>query len=120
MFNGQTVQHGQSITAYLQSTDPAGDSCAPESRTCSNGVLSGSHTYATCQAASAAPTNVQAVLGAPGTGQATVSWTPSFTSGTSALAGYTVAGGGSGCTAGPGDSSCVVTGLTNGTAYTLP
>ena len=119
MFNGQTVQHGQSITAYLQSTAPAGDSCVPESRTCSNGVLSGSHTYATCQAAPAAPTNVQAVLGAPGTGQATVSWTPSATSATSALAGYTVAGGGSGCTAGPGDSSCVVTGLANGTAYSF-
>jgi hypothetical protein len=119
VFNGQTVQHGQSITAYLQSTAPAGDSCVPESRTCSNGVLSGSHTYATCQAAPAAPTNVQAVLGAPGTGQATVSWTPSATSATSALAGYTVAGGGSGCTAGPGDSSCVVTGLANGTAYSF-
>jgi hypothetical protein len=69
--------------------------------------------------APAAPTDVQAVLGAPGTGQATVSWTPSATSGTSALAGYTVAGGGSGCAAGPGDSSCVVTGLANGTAYSF-
>lgn len=65
-----------------------------------------------------APTNVQAQLGAPGSGQATVSWTPGASSGSSAWAGYAVTGG-NGCNAGPGDSSCTVSGLVNGTAYSF-
>ena len=68
--------------------------------------------------APAAPSNVQALLGAPGSGQATVSWTASASSGSSALLGYAVTGG-SGCNAGPSASSCTVSGLANGAAYTF-
>ena len=61
----------------------------------------------------AAPTNVTAT---PGNGSATVSWTasPGATS-------YTVTGspGGQTCTATAPSTSCVVSGLTNGTSYTF-
>ncbi len=45
---GGTIAHGASVTAY-SSSSPA-DSCSSysETRTCSNGVLSGSNTYQTC------------------------------------------------------------------------
>ncbi|WP_051237383.1 IPTL-CTERM sorting domain-containing protein [Ottowia thiooxydans] len=70
--------------------------------------------------APAAPTNVQAALGLPGSGQASVSWTAPASSGSSALTGYTVSGSPSGgCTAGPGQTSCVVAGLVSGTAYSF-
>ena len=45
-FGSQTLSHGQSITAYLQS---GGGSCDSESRTCRNGALSGSFLYSSCQ-----------------------------------------------------------------------
>lgn len=63
-----------------------------------------------------APTNVVATAGNT---QATVSWTAS-NSGGSDITGYTVtaSGGGGTCTT-TGATSCVVTGLTNGTAYTF-
>ena len=44
LFNGSTVQHNQTITAYVGSTGP----CQQESRVCTNGVLSGSYNYASC------------------------------------------------------------------------
>lgn len=48
LFNGQTVAHGQSIKAYLKSTVPFGSTCQEESRTCTDGVLSGSYSYGSC------------------------------------------------------------------------
>lgn len=48
-FNGQTVAHGQAVNAFLNSTEAFGSTCQMESRTCSNGQLSGSHTFASCQ-----------------------------------------------------------------------
>lgn len=49
-FNGQTVPHGSSVIAYQQGSLPAGYSCAAysETRTCNNGVLSGSYAQAIC------------------------------------------------------------------------
>lgn len=47
-FNGQTVAHGQSVTAYQASSVAAGSSCASQTRTCSNGTLSGSYTFTSC------------------------------------------------------------------------
>ncbi|MBH1966174.1 MAG: IPTL-CTERM sorting domain-containing protein, partial [Comamonadaceae bacterium] len=68
--------------------------------------------------APAAPTNVQAALAQPGSGQVAISWTAPGSSGSSALTGYTVTGNPSGgCTAGPGQTSCVVSSMTSGTAY---
>lgn len=54
-FSGQPVANGASVTAYQSTSVPAGSVCASESRTCSNGVLSGSYVHATCQVESATP-----------------------------------------------------------------
>lgn len=53
-FNGQTVAHGDTRTAFKTSTVPAGDSCEQESRVCDNGVMSGSYTFASCSPAAPA------------------------------------------------------------------
>ncbi|MCR4325817.1 MAG: hypothetical protein NUV59_03345, partial [Patescibacteria group bacterium] len=47
-FNGQTITNGQSVTAYQSSTVPYGSSCTSQTRTCSNGSLSGSYQYSSC------------------------------------------------------------------------
>lgn len=48
LFNGQTIPSGQNIQGYAQSTVPYGSTCAANSRTCNNGVLSGSGDFASC------------------------------------------------------------------------
>lgn len=48
LFNGQTIAHGQSVTAYSASTVPFGSSCQSTLRTCNNGTLSGSGSFASC------------------------------------------------------------------------
>ena len=64
-----------------------------------------------------APTGVSAV---PANGQATVSWTAPTSNGGSAITGYAVTSSPGGLTATTtGPTSAVVTGLTNGTAYTF-
>jgi hypothetical protein len=52
-FNGQSIAHGQSVTAYPASSVPFGQSCAPTTRTCNNGLLSGSGPFATCNVGAA-------------------------------------------------------------------
>ena len=47
-FNGQTVPHGNSITAWQSSSVGAGQSCVSEARTCNNGALSGSYQHTSC------------------------------------------------------------------------
>ncbi|AZZ37510.1 hypothetical protein CIK05_12135 [Bdellovibrio sp. qaytius] len=54
LFNGQTVAHGSKVPAFPNSTVAYGSSCVAESRTCDNGVLSGSSPYATCAVDAAA------------------------------------------------------------------
>lgn len=44
-FNGKTVLHGQKVVAYQY---PSSDTCAPQDRICTNGVLSGTWTYPSC------------------------------------------------------------------------
>ncbi|MCD6025263.1 MAG: fibronectin [Fibrobacteria bacterium] len=66
-----------------------------------------------------APTNVTAVAGA---GQATVSWTAPLSIGSGAILSYkarAVQDTAKNCTWTTGPLSCVITGLTNGTAYTF-
>ena len=48
LFNGQSIAHGASTTAYLSSNTTAGELCTAEERFCSNGELAGSHQYASC------------------------------------------------------------------------
>jgi hypothetical protein len=45
---GGTLTHGSSVTAYAAATVPAGGTCTPVTRACTNGVLSGSGTAQTC------------------------------------------------------------------------
>ena len=61
-FNGQTIQNGASVTAYKTTTAPFGSVCESETRTCTNGVLSGTFTSAICSV------NPPAVCTLPGGG----------------------------------------------------
>ena len=54
LFNGQTIPHGQNVTAYQNSTIAYGSGCVNESRQCNNGQLSGSFSFASCTANSPA------------------------------------------------------------------
>ncbi|MBC7740781.1 MAG: exo-alpha-sialidase [Bdellovibrionaceae bacterium] len=47
-FDGTVMAEGASVTAYLNSTVPAGSNCKTEIRRCSGGVLSGSFSYSGC------------------------------------------------------------------------
>lgn len=51
IFNGQTIPDGNSVTAYADSSVNAGSTCNPQTRTCSNGTLSGSYANASCTVA---------------------------------------------------------------------
>lgn len=50
-FNGQTILHGASVTAYQTDIAPYGTTCLAydEVRVCNNGILSGSHIYPSCE-----------------------------------------------------------------------
>lgn len=48
LFNGQTIAHGEKITAYSTSTVPFGGTCVAQERVCNNGSLSGSYSFGTC------------------------------------------------------------------------
>lgn len=47
-FNGQTVPHGESVTAYLSKTTQVCEPCESQQRVCDNGVLSGSYLQPRC------------------------------------------------------------------------
>lgn len=47
-FNGNTVLHGSSVTAYQEASVSFGSTCSSQSRTCNNGVLSGSYFNTSC------------------------------------------------------------------------
>ncbi|WII71556.1 hypothetical protein QJS83_13890 [Bdellovibrio sp. 22V] len=53
LFNGATIPHGQTVTAYLTATVASGSSCSSQVRSCNNGVLSGSYGYSNCAPAPA-------------------------------------------------------------------
>lgn len=68
-----------------------------------------------------APSPPRSVTAVPGKNQATVSWTPPATDGTSPVTGYAVTAspGGATCASAGSTTSCTVTGLTAGTGYTF-
>jgi hypothetical protein len=50
LFNGRTILSGQSVSAFASSSVAADQNCTSELRTCTNGVLSGSNSFASCEA----------------------------------------------------------------------
>jgi len=54
-FNGQRVPHGGGVTAYYVQYPDQGQSCLSQTRTCTNGVLSGTYLYASCYPANPQP-----------------------------------------------------------------
>ncbi len=47
-FNGQIINDGQSVTAYLSNSVPFGSNCVSETRICEDGILNGSYVNSTC------------------------------------------------------------------------
>ena len=47
-FNGKTVRHGESVTAYRESSVLYNSSCSSQIRRCDNGTLSGTYAYSSC------------------------------------------------------------------------
>jgi hypothetical protein len=48
VFRGAEIGSGASVTAFQQGSVPSGHACVSETRTCTNGVLSGSYPEASC------------------------------------------------------------------------
>lgn len=133
---------GSAVTSYTVTLSPGGATCtvnAPATTCSISGLTNGTAYTATVVAATAlstslpstasasaspqastpdSPTNVTAV---PSDGSATVSWTAPTNDGGSPVDGYivTASPGGATCTAVAPDTTCVITGLTNGTSYTF-
>jgi hypothetical protein len=94
---GGTINNGQSVTAYASSSVPYGSSCQSQTRTCSNGSLSGSYQYQSCsvqppancptQTISWGPSNIctASVSGAAHGATPTVNTTSTGTSGSASL-----------------------------------
>jgi len=101
--------NGTTYTCSVTAKNAKGNSVASSTQTVTPATVPGSPATA---------------AGVGGNGQATVSWTAPTTTGGSAITGYsiTVKAGATvvkTVTAGASDTSAVVTGLTNGTAYTF-
>ena len=47
-FDGKTIQNGSSVTAYQAATVSTGSTCVSQTRTCTNGTLSGTYTNTYC------------------------------------------------------------------------
>jgi len=54
-FNGSTLENEASVVAYQTATVASGQTCSSEIRTCSNGTLSGSFQFDTCEPESIQP-----------------------------------------------------------------
>jgi Tfp pilus assembly protein PilV len=48
LWNGSVVSNGQSITAYQTSSVTSSNTCVSETRTCTDGALSGTYAFASC------------------------------------------------------------------------
>ncbi len=51
LFNGEVILNGASVTAYLTSSVPFGNTCTSQTRTCTNGVLSRTYAFSSCEVA---------------------------------------------------------------------
>lgn len=48
LFNGQSIPHNGAVIGFESSSVPYGHSCRSQTRTCSNGNLSGSYSFSSC------------------------------------------------------------------------
>lgn len=128
---------GAAITGYTVTAFPGGQSCSTTTATActvtglANGTLYSFLVLANNSVGSSDATEVTAtpftspdapsgVTGVAGNGAVTVSWLAPTSDGGAAITGYTVtASPGGGTCATTGDTSCTITGLTNGTSYTF-
>ncbi len=65
-WNSGSVTNGNSVTAYQASTVAYNNTCTSQTRTCSNGTLSGSYQYASCSVTPAASCTVNGTTVASG------------------------------------------------------
>ena len=128
---------GSAVTGYTATASPGGATCTTPSTSCVvTGLTNGTAYTFTVVATNAAgdssastassPLTPYTVSGVPasvsgvaGNAQATVSWTAPVDDGGSAVTGYTATASPGGATCTTPSTSCVVTGLTNGTVYTF-
>lgn len=115
-FNGQTVAHGASVTAYASGSVPYGSSCAAQTRTCNNGSLSGNYGSSSCSVSAPASCNFNGQTVAHGGSvtayaAATVAYGGSCTSEARSCNNSSLSGSyaHSGCTvSGPPEGSCEI------------
>ncbi len=130
---------GQPITGYTVTSTPGAFTCtsvAPTTTCVVTGLTNGlSYTFsvvATNVIGSSAPSTASSavtprtvpsaptgVVAVPGNAQASISWTPSASTGGSSIQGYTVTASPGGRTCSTVGTSCTVTSLTNGTPHTF-
>ena len=128
---------GSAITGYTVTSSPGGLTCTTSSTSCTvTGLTNGTAYTFTVTATNAAgtgpasaPSSAVTPLGPPssptgatataGNATAAVSWTAPSSNGGSAITGYTVTSSPGGLTCTTSGTSCTLTGLTNGTAYTF-
>ena len=131
---------GSAITGYTVTSTPGNFTCTTALLTCTvtgltnatsytftvvatnaagNGPASDASNSVTPTPDPTAPTAPLAVMGTPGNGQASVSWTAPASDGGSAITGYTATATPGGASCNTATLTCDITGLTNGTAYTF-